>query len=37
MDKAKTFKDFLEKCYELCQKDVAIYSDDDYDTNKKML
>ena len=33
MDNAKTFKDFLEKCYELYPKDVAIYRDiDDYDT-----
>lgn len=33
MNNAKTFKDFLEKCYELYPKDVAIYRDsDDYDT-----
>ena len=33
MEGAKTFKDFLDKCYELYQKDVAIYRDiDDYDT-----
>lgn len=33
MNNAKTFKDFLDKCYELYPKDVAIYRDiDDYDT-----
>ena len=33
MNNAKTFKDFLEKCYELYPNDVAIYrSVDDYDT-----
>ena len=33
MNRVKTFKDFLEKCYELYPKDVAMYRDvDDYDT-----
>lgn len=33
MNNVKTFKDFLEKCYELYPKDVAIYRNiDDYDT-----
>ena len=33
MNNAKTFKDFLEKCYELYPNDVAIYRNvDDYDT-----
>jgi len=33
MNDAKTFKDFLEKCYELYPKDIAIYRDlDDYDS-----
>ena len=33
MNTAKTFKDFLEKCYELYPKEAAIYRDiDDYDT-----
>ena len=33
MNNAKTFKDFLDKCYELYPNDAAIYRDvDDYDT-----
>ncbi len=33
MNNVKTFKDFLEKCYEMYPNDVAIYrSIDDYDT-----
>ena len=32
MDNVKTFKDFLDKCYELYPNDIAIYRDiDDYD------
>lgn len=37
MNTAKTFKDFLEKCYELYPKDAAIYRDvDDYDTFEEL-